>query len=268
MKESTPSTHPLTAYERAVCYYSLPRVTHPMTLGLVMAYLLCLFEALALFLYGLIGDHEKLTRWGIVLLVAIIVFGLVAFMIRAFLNDVRERKLLHMANRVPDVSGNIPSDSDLTEDPFEDHVLLYYALHHPGKTMDVFDINQQRCYTVAHNGRRQIAVSDPQGNELFSVNTRGVGGSFSLADQRASKAVVMKDEVEVANLQRRFSLSLSRFEIFVSDLSVPRFFVSGGSIYEDEHLIGRTYSIRGQLYLDIREDCLHDGILGYFIAMA
>ena len=42
----------LNDFERAICYYTLPRVARPVTFGLIAAYVLCLAEAFAVFVYG------------------------------------------------------------------------------------------------------------------------------------------------------------------------------------------------------------------------
>ena len=49
----------MTPYERAVCYYTLPKVIHPITLGLIWVYALCVIEAVGAFSYGVYtGDMD------------------------------------------------------------------------------------------------------------------------------------------------------------------------------------------------------------------
>ncbi len=79
MSKSTSSEDRLTAYERAVCYYSLPRQKHPVTFVLIVAYGVCFLEALGALIYGCVSGAEVWRRWGTITLVASIIFGIAAF---------------------------------------------------------------------------------------------------------------------------------------------------------------------------------------------
>jgi len=56
MRSTPPDT--ISDYERAVCYYTLPRVTSRVTLALVIAYAVCVFEALGALCIGVLFDNR------------------------------------------------------------------------------------------------------------------------------------------------------------------------------------------------------------------
>ena len=115
----------LSDYERAICYYTVPKISHPVTFGLIVVYCVCVFEALGALIYGLLENNGPVTQGGVVALIAIVVFGIVAFMVRAFLNEIRLRKALGVARRAPEAIGDI----DDVPNPFATHRLLRRPLH-------------------------------------------------------------------------------------------------------------------------------------------
>lgn len=93
----TPKVSAITDYERAVCYYTLPKVITPVTIGLLSAYALCVIEAVAALAYGLYVGNRTWTLSGFYCLIGIIVFGMLAFTVRALWGDWRRRAALSIA---------------------------------------------------------------------------------------------------------------------------------------------------------------------------
>ena len=102
-----PPPERLSDYERAICYYTLPRISYPVTFGLIVAYAVCLLEAFAAVIYGLLWDHAAFAKGGAAALGAIVVFGVVVFTARALLNEIRMRRALAVARGVPDAVADI-----------------------------------------------------------------------------------------------------------------------------------------------------------------
>ena len=92
----SPREH-LSDYERVVCYHTLPRTSHPLTLGLIVAYAVCLLEAVAAIGVGVYLEKPLWLRTGAACIVGLILFGIVVFTIRAFLSELRSRKALAAA---------------------------------------------------------------------------------------------------------------------------------------------------------------------------
>ncbi len=256
----------LSDYERAVCYYTLPRVTSPVTVGLVAAYAVCLLEAAGALGFGVFTGRSVWIQWGTICLAAIIVFGVLAFLIRAFLNDVRQRKNLAAAQGVPDAAREEAED---LPDPFANHILLRLPRHRPDGPVTITDNDGTLRYTVETGPHgRSWTIRDEEGNEHARVLTQTKGGSFLLNQNTPRRLVVQKDEQEIARLERGFSMMDPIVEIVCNGPAPQKFQTQGRNLYKEGKLIGRVYYIRRYIYLDVEEDCFHDGILSFFVAMA
>ena len=119
MPQTTTSSDRLTEYERAVCYYTIPQVAGPVTLGIIIVYGLCLLETIAALAYGAwFGDATWLTI-GAWTFGGMILFGIIVFFVRALAQDLRIRYALAVARRSPPAY-----TGDDIPDPFADHLLL------------------------------------------------------------------------------------------------------------------------------------------------
>ncbi len=257
-----PGDH-LSDYERAICYYTLPRVTNPVTFGLVVAYFLCVFEAAAALCLGIAIQSEVWTRSGAVALAAIVIFGVIVFMIRALMNEVNRRKALAVAHGVPDA----PAETPEAPDPFADHRLIRRPSYVKGSGFVCTDRKGTVLYTVdttsPHAGWK---VTDAQGKEVLRVRTLGGARSFSIDRGSPGRFTVHVDDDEVARIARRFTFAASTMEIDCVRPDPKKYVVRQQGIYHEKRLVGRIYSLRNYLYLDIEEAELNEAILGLFIA--
>lgn len=258
-----PATPTITPYERAVCYYTLPKVIHPVTLGIIVVYGICVLEALAVFIYGIYTKDVEWTSVGSYAFAGIVAFGLITFFVRALLNDVRQRKALAEARNSPMLT---PAED--VPDPFADHVLLKHPVHAQGTLFDCSSGDDSRRYIVEHrqNSREWIARS-PDGAELFTVRVlRGIR-SFSFSMGRPRLLGVFKDGKEIAKILRRGGLTETLTEITSETLSPHLLIVRNRGIYVGGALRGRIYDLRGNDYLDIHREALNEALLGYFITI-
>ena len=169
----------LSDYERAVCYYTLPRIIHPITFSLVVVYTICLLEALGVLTYGLLWDKDSIARMGAIALAGIVVFGIVAFTLRALTNEVRQRRLLAMAHNAPDTESNAQD----VPDPFTDHILLRHPLHNRGDLFPCTDNDGNLAYFVESAGSSPWwRVRDAQDNEVIRVRILATASSFSFTE--------------------------------------------------------------------------------------
>lgn len=258
------STTPISPYERAVCYYTLPKVIHPVTLGLIAIYALCVFEALAAMTYGLLIGDLTWTTVGAYSFAGIVGFGLVVFFLRALLNEVRERKALAEAHRAPMLT---PAE-DLP-DPFADHVLLHHPAHSKGARIDCADAEGHAHYSIEHIARdRTWILRSPDDVEHVRMRVlRGVS-SFSFSMDRPQLLGVFRDGVEVARVARLGGLLETRVEITSETLTPRHILIRNRGIYVGGALRGRLYTLRGQDYLDVHRDVLNDALLGYFATLS
>jgi len=256
-----PGEH-LTQYERAVCYYTLPRVTRPLTYGLIVAYGVCLAEALGATVFGVLTGSRVWTVAGTVCLVAMVVFGMVVFTLRTFLNELRQRRALADARAVPDAV-----DSDLP-DPFAGHLLLRHPRDDLGHMFTCCTDPPEREYRVRRVGSRRSRAWEidlPEGGAPCVVRQLGAPPSFSFGGSPCGNLLVSRDGVELARITSRgFSLSGDRTDVRVFDPEDMRYRIEHRCIYHADRLVGRIYFLRRSLYLDIENDHFNLGILAYY----
>jgi len=250
-------------YERAVCYYTLPRVTRPLTYGLIVAYAFCIAEALAAAAFGVLAQNRTWTVAGAACLVAMIVFGMVVFTVRTFLNDLRQRRALAEARAVPDAM-----DSDLP-DPFADHVLLRHPRDDKGSVFtcagENADVEYRVKQTPAHR-RRAWTIETPDASEICQVRLLGGPPSFSFGGSAYGNLLVSRDGEELARITTRgFSFTSDRTDVRILKPVDNRYRIERRCIYHEDRLVGRIYYVRRSLYLDIEEAHFNLGILAYYV---
>ncbi len=254
----------LTEYERAICYSTIPRVTHPLTLGLIIAYGFVVLASLILMAFGLNTEHDVWSRWGPIAFGLTVVVGIVGFLARAVVNQVHERAALAEAEALP----NVDSGFDQLPDPFEGHVLLRYSRHYEGDTVDITDNRGRTVYVVirSHGGRR-LELQDPSGIALLTVEGPRGQHSFTFDMGVPRHLVVTRGDQETAELKRRFNFGTATVDISCTQNGAQDYVFRAGGFYKGDELLGRIYFIRNYAYLDLRKTALNDGNLVLFAAM-
>lgn len=264
MPQLDPKPEHITAYERAVCYYTLPRVANPLSYGLIVVYTICVIEAIAAIAIGLWFEHEIWLKAGLYAFVFIILFGMAAFFVRAVMGKTQVQRILREARLVPDV---VEDDSDLP-DPFESHVLLRYPRHTTEALFALTEDNGNIHFLAerASNGE-WWHVRTAQDEEFCRVKSAGGIRSFFLNLEEPGNLTVHHDERYIAAIQLRFAFQAPVSEILYQD-SDKRLKVQRRGIYDGNRLVGRIYYLRDGLYLDINRDYLDEAVIGYYVALA
>lgn len=255
---------PLTPYERAACYYTLPRIAPSIPAAFVFLYggvLLILLSALCLVaVYG-----SARATYQLVLVVVLIAFGgIVAVMARGVLHEIRLRRVLQEARNAPQVQ----SFDDSLPDPFANHVLLRHPGNPIGKltacTRDNLDIE----YFLDNTGDENVwSVRTPQDEEMLTVRATGGVGSFAFVSSQAKRFGIYVGEVEVARIEEGGTLLRPSTNIVCHTPVERTYAVRDGGIHLDDRLVGRVYYVRRAHYLDIEKDHLNEGTLGYFVSL-
>ncbi|MBI2431476.1 MAG: hypothetical protein HYV26_01240 [Candidatus Hydrogenedentes bacterium] len=256
-----PKDH-LTDYERAVCYYALPRVLNPITFGIIVAYAVCILEALVAIVVGIAIGHQLTLVIGTVALGAMIIFGLVVFFVRALLSEVRKRRLLEAARRTPDAAQDV---ADLP-DPFATHVLLKRPTHAASALYACTENDATIQYLVDNVAHGLWKVKTPQDTEVFTVKVLRGPGSFLFGQDLPRLLGVYRDGNEIARIVRRFSFDSAIAQIEAQG-DGPRLQVRQRGIYQGDRLVGRIYPLRSSYYLDIETAALSEGMLAYFVTV-
>ncbi|MDK1020259.1 MAG: hypothetical protein QGD90_01305 [Candidatus Hydrogenedentes bacterium] len=263
---SEPDAHEerLSEYERAVCYSTIPRLTHPVTFGLIVAYGFVLLATFLLMAHGLNTEHAFSERWGPIAFGVAVVAGLVGFMARAIVNQVHERSALTEAETMP----NVESSFDDLPDPFEGHVLLRYPRRHAGDTLEITDNRGRTVYVVMrqHGGLRWELI-EPSGETLLTVESLRGEHSFAFNVGVPRHLLVRRADKQTAELKRRFSFGASVVDISCTQNGAQDYVFRAGGFYRGNELLGRIYFIRNYAYLDLRRTALNDGTLVLFTSM-
>lgn len=255
---------PLTPYERAACYYTLPRVAPSIPAAFVFLYGGLLLSLLTLLCVVAVYGSARAT-YTLVLIVVLAAFaGILAVMARGVLHEIRIRRVLQEAQNAPAVE----SMDDSLPDPFEHHVLL----RHPGNpigrltacTSDSMDIE----YFLDNTGDEGVwTVRTPQDEEMLTVRATGGIGSFAFVLSQATRFSVHVGNVEVARIEEGGTLLNPSTNIICHTPIERTYAVRDGGIHLADRLVGRVYYVHRAHFLDIEKDHLNEGTLGYFASL-
>ena len=262
MPQAELSQDRLTDYERAICYYTLPKVITPVTYGIVLVYTICLFEAIAALIIGVLLQHGAWTTGGATALGVIVVLGLLLFFVRALLNEIRQRKTLALAKGVPnafEVNEGFP-------DPFANHLLIKHPLDARGRLFSCTEQDDTIVYFVdSAPNNRWWKVKTPQDEEVCRIKALSGIPSFSLGVGTPGVLGVYAGGDEIARITRRFSFKTPWVEICCEGPEPRTFSIRQEGIIFEGKLVGRVYSLHRAYYLDIDKDVFNEGLLAYFI---
>lgn len=254
----------LTEFERAVCYDTLPNVTRPVTLGLIVLYTILLIASFLLMAYGLRTDHPRWELWGPRIFALVVMLGLIGFTLRAIANSVRKRAALAEAGVMP----NVESGFDALPDPFAGHALLRFYRQQGVGPRVVTGNRGETVYTVVpRDSGHAWDIQDPTGERVFRVEAAAPSRSFSFDAGTPSALRILRGDSESGSVTRRWSLGPGRVEIYrLRQPEKPLVFRAGG-IFDGEALVGRIYSIRNYLYLDVKQSYVDDSLLAFYFCM-
>ena len=258
-----PQDH-LSDYERAVCYYALPRTRHPLTFGLIAAYAVCLLEAVGAVAYGLFWDSERVLYFGIYAFGTLVFFGVIVFFMRALIDDVRRLKLLNQARKVPDAPAHL---QDLPN-PFENHVLLRRPAHAGSALYACTEADATIQYLVDVNpDSGHWRIKTPQDVEVCSVKVVEGPASFQFTQDLPRRISISAGEKQLGQIRRRFSFDTAVATIEPADKRQPKYTIRRSGVYLGDRLVGRLYHLRGSYYLDIEKKAFSELVVAYFVTV-
>lgn len=255
----------LSDYERAIFYYTMPKITTPFPVKVVVIYAGMLFLALGALVYGVSQENMEWIRSGTIGLCFGGVVGVIAFLSRDFINQVRKGSALAAAKGIPDAD----SQFDDIPNPFGEHILLSNPIRHDDTTMPLKNNKGKTIYTAELvNGGKEITLYDEAHEKLFQASLKSHSPSFSFEGGGARQVQVETEAGKVAEVIRYSSIRLAETDIQCMDGDSNHTYkcLSGG-IYLDDALVGRIYEVRGHHYLDIERKHLCAGILAFFVTL-
>jgi hypothetical protein len=254
-------THTLpTPFQRAVRYYTLPKVVHPITYGLIIAYAVCVVEALGAIAIGLLIGSATWLWAGIYAFIGIVAFGILVFLGRAMVNQVREqRALIDADTAAPEADATDPS----IPDPFAENIWLRFPLE-PTENGFIIEECSRRMPTAYY----EVVVQKPGWEiEIKNCQTQHNLQLFPARNVRNRLRIWGKPRRWILNETENASettltvrSTLEGTEVRVRECGTPTFIVCKGGIYQGtvrtDALVGRTYAIPPYTYLDLpREIC-------------
>lgn len=257
-------TERLSEYERAICYYTIPTVTRPLTFSSIALFGVLLLGAVFSLAYGVRTDSASWRLWGGVAVAVVAVGGVLWFLLRAVINEIREQSALAEAQGVP----NVESGFDELPDPFKGHLLLRYSMHREGPEVEITDNKSNAQYrAVAKDAGKTWDVTCVDDGAAIHVESVRGDHSFAFDVGRPGEFQVSRGEQGTAFLSKRFSFGPSSVRIRCEGDPAQVLSFREGGIYSGDRLVGRIYSIRNYAYLDIERDYLNDGTLAFFVTM-
>lgn len=248
----------ISKYERLVCYYALPRLMNPVTIGLLAAYLLCLVEAAAALIYGLLTQQRLWILAGAWALGGIIVLGLTAFTLRALLNDWRKRVTLARAQKTLRSMDTLEAP-----DPFMGHVLLCRSTLPGTSTAESACSQQLRDYTVKMlKPHTHWRISDSKEDVTVDIVAVQPFRKLLFATHLLE---IHTDNKKIGTISLQHGLRGVRTRIDLFHPKELHYDVVDGSIRMESSLVGRVYSLRGRLYMDLEHSHLNPGLLACFL---
>jgi hypothetical protein len=252
----------LSGYERAVCYYTLPKVISPVTYGIIAAYTVFLLQTLVLFIVALIAQSQTWTFIGGAALAAAITGGLLVFTLQALLNEVRRAKALAAASAAP----GMESEADEFPDPFAGYLLFQYPLDRP----EIIYLCENDKKSIVYRAEEPAPpclkrAYTPDGDEYLCLKALGGIRSFSFGRGLPARISVLEQGRETARITRRISFGPPAAQI-QCHLPEPREYTARqGGLYYQGRLVGRIYSLRRHIYLDIDGEHFNAGIFAHYL---
>lgn len=262
---SDPTEEHLTDYERAIYYYSLPRVMQPVPVGVLVIYAFVFLLTFVAMAYGVAIQSMEWVQGGGIALGICIVAGIGTYLSRDFIHELRERTAQAKARSIPDAD----SQFDEIPDPFGDHLLLRYPIRDGGAERTIYNNKGQVVY-VADIDRegKTLTVKDHQGQEVLSatLDTKQVSFSFETGSS-PSRILVEANGEPVGKVQRQSNFGPAHVSIECGSEEPDLYDFRGGGLYSGESLVGRIYEVRQHHYLDVHKNHLRDAILSFFITI-
>ncbi|HOK09524.1 MAG TPA: hypothetical protein PLT82_04580 [Candidatus Hydrogenedens sp.] len=251
----------LSDYERAVCYFTLPRIVYRLNPILLLVYFIIVFVSFSVTCWGLILGNQQVLYIGTVSLVFITLFGIIFFTGRALLNELRWRKYLAEAHVA--VQQNIV---DLP-DPFLNHNLYIIPgdVRKEGLFPCVNSEGEIYFFVEEKEKEKKWIIKDPLEKEICYILAKRSWFSITFTSTAPKILDVYKENKHIATIKPKFSFFGSAYVVTLFGNNSEPYWVLQSGIFLHDELVGRIYQVRRNLYLDIKKEHFNLGLLSFFI---
>lgn len=252
----------LSDYERAICYFTLPRISYSVNPVMVFFYALVLLVSFSLLLVGFIYENLLIANIGGFLSVTTAGLGIVVFVGRTVINEYKWGKYLKESTTLPN-----PSGVDLP-DPFQDHILLCIPMD---KRINNFfpciDRNGEVFYFIEETEEdRKWTIKNSQDVEIGRMEGTPSLFSFVISYKKPLIINVYEGDNLSYVIKPKWSFSGVIFEI--SDqkkVKGENIIISDTGIFVSKELVGRFYQLRRYYYLDVQKQFFNLALLAFLI---
>ncbi|MCX8064432.1 MAG: hypothetical protein N3G21_04590 [Candidatus Hydrogenedentes bacterium] len=252
----------LTDYERAVCYFTLPKISYTVRPIVVFFYTLILLVSFSLLFVGFLYESLLLVNLGGFLSFGVALVGVSLFVGRTIVNEYKWRKYLRYSSISPNkVEIDLP-------DPFQNHVLFSIPLDKRFSNLfPCIDRNGEVLFFIEEieKGRKWV-IKNPQDVEVARVEGKPSLFSFVIS----YKTPFVMRVYEGTNLSYFIKPKCSIFNVgfvVLDKKQTPNlnYTISDTAVFVNKELVGRFYQLRRYFYLDIQEQHFNLGLLAFFI---
>ncbi len=249
----------LSDYERAVCYFTLPKLVYQINPVSLFIYSVFVIFSFALTFWGLLLGIQKLSYAGTIALVVITLLGFILFTVKSLVGELRWRKCLAEAH------GSTKEETLDFPDPFEKHELYLISLKEKGGALSscVNRAGEIQYFIEAKN--HGWLVKDALEKEICTIFIKRSWFSISFTYKKPSVLDVYQNEKKIACIKPRFSFYGSAYLINIYDPQPETYWLIQSGIFHQGELVGRIYQLRKILYLDIQKEHFNLGVLAFLI---
>lgn len=251
----------ITDFERAICYFTLPRLIYRINPWALFIYFVCVIITLTLLFLGIITGIPSLTYTGSISFVVVTIVGIIMFTGRALLNELRWRKCLAEAHGIQNTA-----EADLP-DPFEDHTLLLVSSDTRGSLLyPIMNREGEVKYFVEEKEPEKYwIVKDHQENPVCQIQARASLFSFTLSMNKPRVIYVQSQDKCISVIKPKVSFYGDSYILYTKEPSPQQYWVLQSGIFFHGELVGRIYNLRRYTYLDVREDHFSLGMLALLL---
>ncbi len=255
----------ITDYERAMCYFTLPKISYIISPGIVFLYALFLILSFSILFIGIAYNSPLIANMGG--LSAIIVAVIVALILitRAIINEYRWRRCLEEANNIPQqLASELP-------DPFQNNTLVCIPLEKRENALfPCVDRTGEILYFIDELIKnRKWVVKTPQDIEIARIEGKANLFSFVISYKLPLVLRIYENEKLSYIVEPKWSLFSVAFT--VSDYKKTptiTYTISDSGIFLNKKLVGRFYQLRKCYYLDIQQEHFNLGFLALLIYLS
>ncbi|GEM_PF-1226733 len=255
----------ITDYERAMCYFTFPKISYIISPGVVFLYTLLIILSFSILFVGIAYDNLTIANLGGILAIIVAAGGVLVLVGRTVVYEYRWRKYLEGANNIPQqIASELP-------DPFQNHTLICISVEtRDSNLFPCIDRSGEVIFFVEEVEKdRKWIIKSPQDIEIAKIEGKSSLFTFVISYKLPLKLRVYEGENLSYLVKPKWSLFNINF--IVSDYKQTpnvHYIILDTGIFLNKKLIGRFYQLRKFFYLDVEQPHFNLGLLALLIYLS